>query len=69
MNLLVKIIKKLPSGHLGGLATPWSHPPEQILRPCNNQSHTPAPVFPENMDRRKKERKKEFYFFWNYNIL
>jgi len=36
-----------PSGHLGGLATPWSHPPEQILRPCNIQSHTPTSNFPE----------------------
>ena len=48
-----------PSGHLGGLATPWSHPPEQILRPSNNKSHTPTPYFPENMDQRKKEEEEE----------
>jgi hypothetical protein len=49
-----------PSGHLGGLATPWSHPPEQILRPSNNKSHTTSPIFPEIEERRrKKERKKK----------
>jgi hypothetical protein len=49
-----------PSGHLGGLATPWSHPPEQLLRPCNNKSHTTTPIFPEIEERR---RKKNFIFF------
>ena len=50
-----------PSGHLGGLATPWSHPPEQILRPCNNQSHTPTPIFSEIEERRRI--RKNFIFF------
>ena len=36
-----------PSGHLGGLATPWSDVTFQILRPCNNQSYTPTPIFSE----------------------
>ena len=57
-----------PSGHLGGLATPWSDVTFQILRPCNNQSYTPTPIFPEIEERRRK-KKEEFYFFWIYNIL
>ena len=52
-----------PSGHLGGLATPWSYVTFQILWPCNNRSYTPITNFPEIQDqRRKKERKIEIFF-------
>ena len=45
-----------PSGHLGGLATPWSDVTFQKLWPCNNKSHTTTHNFPEIEERRKKER-------------
>ena len=51
-----------PSGHLGGLATPWSDVTFQILRPCNNKSHTPTPNFPEIEERRRRRRKKKKIF-------
>ena len=71
MNLLVKIIKKLPPAACGRLgvalratwrvATPWRPRPEQILRPSNNKSHTPTPNFPEIQDQRRKKKKKIFF--------
>jgi hypothetical protein len=73
MNLLEKIIKKLPPaacGRLGvalratwgGLATPWRPRPEQILRPSNNKSHTPTPNFTEIQDQRRKKKKERRFF-------
>ena len=50
-----------PSGHLGGLATPWSDVTFQILRPSNNKSHTPTPNFPEIEERRRKKERILFF--------
>ena len=74
MNLWVKILKKQPPAACGRLGVAlratwgvWRPRPEQILRPCNNQSYTPTPIFPEIKDQRRK--KKDWDFFWIYNIL
>ena len=78
MNLWGKILKKLPPaacGRLGvALRATWGvwRPPHDLGR---NKYYDPVITNPTHLlpisqkSRVREERKKEFYFFWIYNIL
>ena len=82
MNLSSKITKKMPPAACGrrwvALRATWGvwWPPGRTRRnkysdPLITNPTPPLPISRKSRsgEERKKERKKEFYFFWNYNIL